>query len=493
MKNLLICLSFFSILFLVTCKPNEITPDPILTVQPASIDVAATAGTTPSINITCNNDWTASTDNDWLSATTNKGTGNGSLTCTFKANTLTTSRSGKVIISSSSLTKEIIVNQAGIQASLSLDIANKDLTANSGNFQFNITSNIAWTITADSWITLNQTSGNGNQQIIVNYSENANLTARTANISITGSGLTKTISINQVAGTITVTSPANWLIGTNPNIQWTTNFAGNVKIELFKNASLINTIVSSTSNSSQSYSSWTLPTSTSIETGYKVRITSLTNNAVFGESSFFPIINTTSTTVTDYDGNVYQIVAISGQTWFKENLKSKHYSDGTTISVVYPANGDENNVPIYGRIYDWNSTMKNSIVEMTQGACPTGWHLPSDAEWKTLELYVGMTQAQVDATDARGNKGGELKEIGTTHWLTPNVAATNNSGFTALPANYKYPNGSFNGTGQIAIFWTSSQSGLNAWSRSVAYNFDVIYRTADVKTSGYSIRCIKNQ
>ena len=155
-----------------------------------------------------------------------------------------------------------------------------------------------------------------------------------------------------------------------------------------------------------------------------------------------PICGPETGTVTDIDGNTYQTVKIGDQWWMAENLKVTCYrngdaipniTDGTTWASLSTGayceyNNDINNVATYGRLYNWYA------VTDSRNIAPAGWHVPSDAEWKQLEMYLGMSQSEADATGWRGtDEGGKLKEVGTMHWNSPNTGATNESGFTALP------------------------------------------------------------
>ncbi len=170
-------------------------------------------------------------------------------------------------------------------------------------------------------------------------------------------------------------------------------------------------------------------------------------------------------TVTDIDGNVYQTVTIGTQVWMAENLKVTHYRNGEAIPNVTDNatweglttgayseyDNDINNVATYGRLYNWYS------VSDIRNMAPAGWHVPTDAEWKQLEMYLGMSQAQADATGWRGTtEGGKLKESGTTHWISPNTGATNESGFTGLPGGYRASNGPYTDISISASFWSST-------------------------------------
>jgi uncharacterized protein (TIGR02145 family) len=191
-------------------------------------------------------------------------------------------------------------------------------------------------------------------------------------------------------------------------------------------------------------------------------------------------------TVTDYDGNVYNTVTIGDQIWLKENLKSLHYSDGTSIPGVLSYNNDDSLAEIYGRLYTWDTAMRDSTQPGAQGVCPCEWHIPTDQEWSQLENYLGGAAIA----------GGKMKDTGTTFWNAPNTGATNSSGFSALPAGefdaYYSPN-IFQLLNEYAVFWTSTHiSTLKARERYLAYNSSASSIYDWFKVMNYSIRCIKD-
>lgn len=206
-------------------------------------------------------------------------------------------------------------------------------------------------------------------------------------------------------------------------------------------------------------------------------------------------------TVTDIDGNVYETVAIGTQTWMAENLKTTKFKDGSVISnvdnvtewITLTTPGmcwyDNNpaNKEIYGGMYNWYAASNSKL-------CPTGWHVPSDNEWKQLEIYIGMTQAEADETGFRGiDEGGKLKEEGTTHWEAPNIGATNETGFTGLPGGYLNKYGSFGYMGKEVYWWSSTaQSDTDGWERGLVTNASTIDRIGSKKIDGFYIRCIKD-
>jgi uncharacterized protein (TIGR02145 family) len=210
------------------------------------------------------------------------------------------------------------------------------------------------------------------------------------------------------------------------------------------------------------------------------------------------------------DGKVYSTVLIDTQCWMAENLNVGTKINSTTggyqqtnngIIEKYCYNNDLANCAIYGGLYEWPEAMQYITTEGAQGICPTGWHIPSDEEWKILE---GMVDSQYpvgdpewDQTGWRGlDAGGNLKESGTTHWVSPNTGATNESGFTGLPAGYRRStSGNFYYLGSNGYFWSSSQGNASyAWGRHLSYDSADVNRYANgYMGNGYSVRCLKNE
>ena len=218
-------------------------------------------------------------------------------------------------------------------------------------------------------------------------------------------------------------------------------------------------------------------------------------------------------TVTDYDGNVYSTVQIGEQIWMAENLATTHYADGTslvngtgagdiendfTTKYYFNYNDNASNVSTYGRLYTWEAIMKgagssSSNPSNIQGVCPTGWHVPSDSEWKELEMFLGISQSEADNTGWRGtNEGGKLKEVGTIYWLSPNTGATNESGFTALPGGHRYHSDFYDLGGGSYWFSATEVTSDNAYTRCLGNDYSSVYRGTVGKDVGYSIRCVKD-
>lgn len=202
---------------------------------------------------------------------------------------------------------------------------------------------------------------------------------------------------------------------------------------------------------------------------------------------------TTPSTVTDIDGNVYNTAVIGTQIWMVENLKTTKYRNGDPIQNItdstqwnkYLITGaycnyknDISYANTYGRLYNWYA------VSDSRNIAPTGWHIPTDAEWTTLTNYIGGYSVA----------GGKLKEAGTTHWANPNKGATNETGFTALPGGYRDGyDGMFQWVTNYQYSWSSTEADTqNAWYRYMGYDCEDIVQEIWEKIYGFSVRCIKD-
>ena len=193
------------------------------------------------------------------------------------------------------------------------------------------------------------------------------------------------------------------------------------------------------------------------------------------------------------DGHVYKWVKIGEQIWMAENLAYVPYvcaPDSQCGIWVYDYYGEGSfyeNYTTYGCLYDW---------ETAQTACPEGWHLPSDEEWMEMERFLGMEEDELfkEYVFSRGedaNVGGKLKETGTFLWKEPNLGATNETGFGALPAGDSF--GQYVDLHESACFWTISAINTeNAYSRIFHYEYKGCFRYPWNKSNGLSIRCVKD-
>jgi uncharacterized protein (TIGR02145 family) len=222
-------------------------------------------------------------------------------------------------------------------------------------------------------------------------------------------------------------------------------------------------------------------------------------------------------TITDSrDSNFYNLVVIGGQIWMAKNLaylpSEVGVVDPETGSITVPycyvygyygtdeaAAKATSNYTTYGVLYNWTAAMNGAESRATnpsgvQGVCPSGWHLPSDAEWKQLEMALGMSSDQANNTGNRGtDEGGKIKEAGTAHWKDPNTGATNSSGFTALPGDYRRNEETFSSIGYNGYWWSSTERDTyNAWYRELNYYYSTVYRSGNCKEYGFSVRCLRD-
>ncbi len=213
--------------------------------------------------------------------------------------------------------------------------------------------------------------------------------------------------------------------------------------------------------------------------------------------------NLTYGSTNDINGNIYKTIKIGSQTWMAENLKVSKYRDGTPIPSGFTDanwtaattggysvyNNDVANNTKYGKLYNWYA-----VVDSRQ-LCPVGWHVPSDSEWKTLEINLGMSPADADDFLLRGeneNVGGKLKSD-YIFWKKPNLSATNESGFSGLPGGMRFADGSYSYVRDKGYWWSSTEkNSTSIFFRSLGYDGAYSERLANWKQTGYSVRCVKD-
>lgn len=203
---------------------------------------------------------------------------------------------------------------------------------------------------------------------------------------------------------------------------------------------------------------------------------------------------TTPSTVNDFENYGYNTVKIGDQLWMAENLRTTHYNNGELIATTNPYSlnitsenspqyqwsysGEDANASVYGKLYTYYA------VTDARKVCPTGWHLPSDAEWTSLITILGGYQVA----------GSRLKEFGNTHWLSPyNTDATNESCFTALPGGYRDSGGTFYLLQNDAYWWSATESEASkSWGRTLNTSSSGAGRPGVNKDRGLSVRCVKD-
>ena len=195
---------------------------------------------------------------------------------------------------------------------------------------------------------------------------------------------------------------------------------------------------------------------------------------------------------TDIDGNTYKTVIIGEQEWMVENLRTTKYSDATPIPNVtvddewealstgawcHYDNDSSQYESMYGKLYNWYAVETGKLA-------PTGWHIPTNAEWTVLTDYLA----------ADGHSGAEGKALKSTSGWNNGGNGTDNYGWGGLPGGIRYPNGSFPNIGGYGYWWSSSQYYTgSAWNRHLYYSYDNVNRTnKHVKNYGMSVRCLRD-
>ncbi|MBG0859550.1 MAG: T9SS type A sorting domain-containing protein [Bacteroidales bacterium] len=233
-------------------------------------------------------------------------------------------------------------------------------------------------------------------------------------------------------------------------------------------------------------------TGLTINTKYYVRAYATNNVGTnYGNEVFFSTRGAAGT-VSDVDGNTYSTIQIGTQIWMAENLKTTKYNDNTRIPKVtdnttwknltspgycWYNNDSLTYKPAYGALYNWFTVNTGKL-------CPTGWHVPKNDEFIAFVTYLGGLEMA----------GGKLKETGTTHWLSPNTGATNETGFTALPGGRRYYyDGSFMSRGQLGYYWSATEDEVIYGGVGILhYNSVEIEGDSYSKPNGMSVRCMKD-
>jgi len=198
------------------------------------------------------------------------------------------------------------------------------------------------------------------------------------------------------------------------------------------------------------------------------------------------------------DGKKYKTVKIGTQTWMAENLNynasgSRCYGEGGQVAVgeVRTTLSDtevQNNCTEYGRLYDWKTAMAGSASSTAnpsgiKGICPNGWHLPSMAEWNTLESYINSDKNCTNC-DAKHLKA-------TSAWSDSNVEDT--YGFAALPSGFGISDGTFIFIKLGGLWWSASEyDNFAAYYRAMSYADEVAHWGYEYKSDLYSVRCVKD-
>ena len=203
----------------------------------------------------------------------------------------------------------------------------------------------------------------------------------------------------------------------------------------------------------------------------------------------------------NYHGYDYATVQIGEQCWFAENLRNEHYANGDAIpgelsnsewenaddtnlgaQAIY--NNDASNLADYGRLYNWYA------VDDARGLCPSDWHVPTDGEFMTLEMELGMSESEANSDGWRGTDQG--MQMKSSPGDNPPWNGTNTSGFSGLAGGFRIHDGVPNALGGNGYFWSASSNGIGAWFRILSVEYFGVQRSEYNQGDGMSIRCLKD-
>ncbi len=199
-----------------------------------------------------------------------------------------------------------------------------------------------------------------------------------------------------------------------------------------------------------------------------------------------------------YQGYDYATVLIGDQCWFAENLRNENYDNGdaipsnlsdsdwgnTTSGATAVYDESASNLETYGRLYNWYA------VDDERGLCPSGWHVPTDGEWMTMEMALGMSESEANSTGWRGtDQGTQMK---TTYGWNGGGNGTNSSGFSGLPGGLRDNDGNFNSAEVVGGWWSSSPSESFARNRYLFDFKEEVYRGDHDRRRGFSVRCVQD-
>lgn len=195
----------------------------------------------------------------------------------------------------------------------------------------------------------------------------------------------------------------------------------------------------------------------------------------------------------------YAVTAIGGQCWLAENLSTTKYADGSSILVVdkqqwaelsaaMPLTGVvmRKGVPAgAGRIYNAAAVLHPS------GLCPSGWHVPTDSDWRVLEMALGLAPTQAQATGFRGLHGAQLRgeDPKFEEWT-----GLNSLNFCALPGGFRTCDGQDFNWGDSGFWWSQTRwhGGEGLWMRSLSNSHEGMYRSIRPEAEGLSVRCLRD-
>ena len=470
-------------------KPETI----ILEVTPNTIEVNSAAGIT-SFTVNSNIDWSVEDDASWLTATK---PGSTEISVSYQTNATTNSRTATITVSGGGKTITVKVIQA---ASVILDVtpSSMEVTPVAGTTTFSVNSNVTWSIknVSASWLVATKSN---NTTINVSYTANSTTSSRSATITVTGGGIDKTVTVIQK-------KPETVVLEVTPDSREVNSAAG---ITSFS----VNSNIDWSVEDDASWLTATKPSSTGISVSYQTNATTISRTATItvsggGKTITVKVIQAATidkgTFVDVRDNNTYKWVKIGNQIWMADNLAylpavspPTMGSDTVPFYYVYGYNGNKvneakatDNYKTYGVLYNWHAAV---------AACPSGWHLPTNADWSELENYLIANGYNYDNTTT-GNKIAKSLSA-ETNWKTSsntgavgNILSDNNkSGFSGLPGGGRVNSGNFVNIDYHGGWWSSTDYSTDSkWHRLLINSGIEFYLTSHGKEGALSVRYVRD-
>ena len=486
-------LLFNIIIALVFLLNNDLMAQ-TLTVSPSNQSVTYVSGTT-TFSISSNTSWSLSDDATWLTVSPTSGSGNRTITATYQENTTTSQRVGTITVIGGGITRTVTVTQAAAPFTLTVSPSNQSVTNASGSTAFTITSNTSWSVSDNAtWLTVSPASGTENGAIIANYSENTTTSQRVGTITVTGGGITRTVTVTQAAAPFTLTvSPSNQSV-TNASGSTTFTITSNTSWNVSDDATWLTVSPASGSGDTNLTATYQENTTTSQRVG-TITVTGggITRTVTVTQSAapFTLTISPSNRSVTNASGSTTFTIT-SNTSW--------SVSDNATWLTVSPVSGSGNGT--LTATYQENTTTSQRVgtitvigggitgtVTVTQSAAPfiltvspsnqsvtnasgsttftitsnTSWSVSDNATWLTVSPASGTENGAIIANYSENTitsqRVGTITVIGGG--ITRTVTVTQSAApfiLTVSPSNQLVTNAS----GSTAFTITSNTS----WSVS---------------------------
>ncbi len=504
-----------------------------LDVTPSNQSVAYAAGNT-TFSVTSNTNWTVSDDASWLSASPSSGSNNGTITATYTDNTNTTQRLGTITITGGGITRTVTVTQAAVPFSLTVTPSDRPVSYTAGNTTFSVTSNTNWTVSDDAtWLSASPSSGSNNGTITATYTDNTNTTQRLGTITITGGGITRTVTVTQESTPSLAVTPSDQYVGYTEGSA-TFTITSNRSWTTADDADWITLTPTSGSNDGTITAAYLENTNTNQRVG-SITITGegITRTVTVTQESTPSLAVTPSDQYVGYTEGSATFTITSNRSWTTADdadwitLTPTSGSNDGTITAAYLENTNTNqrvgSITITGEGITRTVTVtqestpslavtpSDQYVGYTEGSATftitsnRSWTTADDADWITLTPTSGsndgtITAAYLENTNTNQRVGsititgeGITRTVTVTQESTPSLAVTPSDqyvGYTEGSATFTITSNRSWTTADDADWITlTPTSGSNDGTITAAYleNTNTIQRVGSITITGEGI------